>query len=63
MTRNELPIDKQKEYDAILDECMKEIEDNVPEPKEAFDTRPDIIRRKIAEKYLPRLNRILLEAE
>lgn len=63
MTRKDLPIDKQREYDAIVNECMKEIEEKVPEPQMTFDFRPDDIRRSITQKYLPRLEKILLEAE
>lgn len=63
MTRNDLPIDKQREYDAIVEQCMKEIEAEVPEPRNTFDSRPDEIRREITQKYLPRLEQILIDAE
>ena len=62
MTRNELPIDKQREYDAIVEQCMKEIEEEVPKPRSSFDLRPDEIRRSITQKYLPKLEEILMEA-
>ena len=63
MTRNDLPIDKQREYDAIVDQCMREIEAKVPEPRATFDSHPDEIRRRITQKYLPRLEKILIDAE
>ena len=64
MTRNELPDEKKKEYDEIVARCMKEIEENAIQPeKDSLDLRPDQIRRSITQKYLPLLEKILIEAE
>lgn len=63
MTRDELPIEKQKEYDSIVKACMKEIEEKVPKPQATFDNRPNLIRKQITDKYLPKLEQILLEHE
>ena len=63
MTRNELPLDKRKQYDELVDACMREIEEEVPEPQATFDLRPDLIRRSITNKYLPMLEKILRDAE
>ena len=59
----DLPLEKRAEFDALINECMKEIEENVPEPRATFDSYPDSVRRKITEKYLPRLMRIRQEAD
>lgn len=59
MTREDLTPEKQKEYDAILEECRRDMEENVPKPRATFDCQPDLIRRGIADKYLPRLHELL----
>ena len=64
MTRNELPDDKKREYDAIVDRCMKEIEENDTESRNnTFSSKSDAIRQQITQKYLPLLNKILKDAE
>lgn len=63
MTREELPIEKKKEYDEIVSACMREIDLKVPKPQATFDNRPDEVRRQITDKYLPRLEQILFESE
>ena len=63
MTGKELPENKRKEYESIVEECMAEMEKTVPEARATFDTRPDVIRQSIFDKYWPRLQAILDDAE
>lgn len=59
MTRDELPVDKQKEFDSIMAACKKDLEENTPKPRATFDSQVGIAMRKIAEKYMPRLRQLL----
>lgn len=65
MTRAELPVDKQIEYDAVVDEMMKEIESKMPEQYHKtgqLDGKASKIYQEVSERYMPRLNQILTEA-
>lgn len=59
MTRNDLPDDLKKEYDIIANAMIKEMEEKVPRPNQTLDDKPNIIRKQIADKYIPSLEEIL----
>ena len=63
MTRNDLPDDLKIEYDKIVNTMLKEMEEKVPQPRQTFDDRPNIIRQQIAKKYIPFLDEILRKGE
>ena len=63
MLREELSEEKRKEYDALTENMMREIEEELaklPERRKGQLDRPeDKVYRDISNKYLPEIRRIL----
>ena len=62
MTRAELSDDKKKQYDAIVERMMREIEEQNPEQyskKNQLDGKATDIYISVTEKYLPELEKLL----
>lgn len=66
VTREDLPEDKKKEYDLIVEKMMKEIEERNPDQyvrPNQFDGMATKIYIEVSNKYVPQLDKILREAE
>ena len=63
MLREELSEEKRKEYDALTENMMREIEEELaklPERRKGqLDEPEDKVYRDISNKYLPEIRRIL----
>ena len=62
MKKIQLTGEYKKQADALLEQCMREMEKKVPESRETFDQKPDVIRNQIAQEYIQELLKIREEA-
>lgn len=58
MKKEELSIEKQKEFDDIVNEMMKEIEKLPPLDGKILDNSQNAKRREIEKRYFPKMRKL-----